>query len=151
VNVETFWSLVDKTDGCWWWQGNKDPLGYGRVWMHLEGDRVQLAHRAAFILIRGFHPGDLDHICTSTNCVNPDHLQEASRGKNFSLGWARRGWGPHSRRIDGIPHCKNGHAMTLDNIVVKGRLRRCRACMKREGHERYLRLRAMGRAPHQKR
>ena len=34
-------------EDCWEWTAAKGPLGYGRVW---DGDKMVLAHRAAFAL-----------------------------------------------------------------------------------------------------
>jgi hypothetical protein len=141
MNEDLFWSKVEKTDTCWIWHGTRDKLGYGRIDWIMDGTRVQLAHRAAFILVKKFHPSDLDHICVNPPCVNPEHLNPTTRGENFSLAWQRRGWGPGSRVVDGVLVCKNGHAITPENTVFKGRQRYCRACKKLNDHLVYVRRR----------
>jgi hypothetical protein len=58
------------------------------------------------------------HRCGHKLCVNPAHLELLSAEA-------------HSRRHHGSPksHCKYGHAMTPDNVMVVGAGRpRCRAC-----------------------
>lgn len=47
-----FWSQVQKTDGCWHWQGGMTPQWYG----YYKG---QLAHRVAYVLTHGPIPAGL--------------------------------------------------------------------------------------------
>lgn len=76
-----FWSKVLKTETCWVWQGNPSTKGYGRCTL---GGRRIYAHRASFELHKGEIPAglDIDHMCHNTMCVNPDHLQVATRKEN---------------------------------------------------------------------
>lgn len=115
-----FWLLVEKTESCWLWLGATDHLGYGRLAMRLDGVRVQLAHRAAFILTNGYHPPALDHLCRLPGCVNPEHLDPVGQAEN-----ARRQLWPEN--------CRHGHPMSGDNLAFytnyKGyRVRLCITC-----------------------
>jgi hypothetical protein len=47
---ERFWAKVEKTGGCWLWQGYRNKNGYGMFRMN---GRAHLAHRAASILTNG--------------------------------------------------------------------------------------------------
>ena len=70
-------------DDCWMWegalQGNKK---YGRF--YYQG-RSQGAHRVSYLLEYGSIPEglEIDHfMCFNTLCVNPKHLQTATRKQN---------------------------------------------------------------------
>lgn len=110
---------VDEVSGCWLWTGRRKDSGYGQSWL----DGVQTnAHRIAYIVWRGPVPDGLevDHICHVRACINPDHLQLATRHENV-----RR----QLRHL--APHCANGHDRSVHTVVVRegGReRRRCRAC-----------------------
>jgi hypothetical protein len=135
LSPEQFWQLVEKQPdgGCWLWQGTKDRLGYGRVQMRIDGVRVQLAHRAAFILTHGYHPPALDHVCQNTSCVNPDpaHLDPCGQRENMRRAIVRGGgesfpWRAAQAWAEG--RCLNGHDLTPENIGVNGQQRFCREC-----------------------
>lgn len=78
---ERFWAKVDKTGGCWIWMAYKLPAGYGRV--NING-KAHLAHRVAYMETIGPLPAgsDIDHTCRNRTCVNPSHLNAASRKEN---------------------------------------------------------------------
>lgn len=75
---------------CWYWMGNLDALGYGRVggsaWL---GENR--AHRASY---RIFH-GDIAagkvvmHSCDVRCCVNPHHLTVGTQRNNVGDMWKR--------------------------------------------------------------
>jgi hypothetical protein len=63
-------------DGCWIWQANKLPNGYGLFW--LDG-RMQVAHRISYSMAFGEIAEGLRvlHNCPdgdNPSCVRPDHL-----------------------------------------------------------------------------
>ncbi len=74
--AERFWDKVEKTDGCWLWVGAKASNGYGTLLGDGVGPAHRLAHRVAFELATGTHPGELQvcHKCDVRACVRPDHL-----------------------------------------------------------------------------
>lgn len=86
---ERFWSYVDIRDGCWNWTGfaqNPGPDVYGRIlWYRPDGKgRSTLAPRLAFEFVYGPLEANMtiDHHCTNTLCVRPDHLELVSRAEN---------------------------------------------------------------------
>ena len=79
--VESFWSKVDKGDGCWIWTGMVTASGYGRL--YYQG-RLYGAHRLAYQLSRGFPASGLVcHTCDNPRCVRPDHLFDGSQMDNM--------------------------------------------------------------------
>lgn len=98
-----FWSFVEKTDGCWFFGGSMAANGYGRFFT-TEG--TVAAHRYAYEQVVGPIPEglDLDHMCHNEDadcpggwecrhraCVNPDHLDPATRALNMQRAFARTG------------------------------------------------------------
>src|SRR5688572_27417853 len=74
---ECFWNHVTKQPGgCWMWTGEQNPNGYGRFYLRGDG-RKFLAHRFSYGLAHGFveRRTDLDHLCRTRLCVNPEHLE----------------------------------------------------------------------------
>jgi hypothetical protein len=109
---------------CWIWTGAKNAKGYGRFWWH---GRLHLAHRWAYERVNGPIPVGLviDHICNQPSCVNPNHLEVATRGHNV----LREGSKAPSRVNALKTECIHGHLFTKENTYVKSDGRRdCRAC-----------------------
>lgn len=82
---ERFWDKVAKTESCWLWTGAKQN-GYGVA--RVDG-AARLAHRVSYAWARGEIPegAQLDHMCHSRACVNPEHLRFADHilnGQNRS-------------------------------------------------------------------
>lgn len=72
---------------CWIWQRARDRHGYGVMWVR-AGRRTRRSHRVYFETARGAVDGnlDLDHLCRVRACVNPDHLEPATRAVNAQRG-----------------------------------------------------------------
>jgi HNH endonuclease len=64
---------VNKTDGCWLWQGASTGNGYGVIW---DSTRYEGAHRVSYKLNVGPIPNGLEvcHTCDTPLCVRPNHL-----------------------------------------------------------------------------
>lgn len=65
--------IKDKTTLCWNFNGAINATGYG---VFRYGGKVQLAHRASYIISCGEIPDGLHvlHRCDNPLCVNPSHL-----------------------------------------------------------------------------
>lgn len=116
-------SKVEKRpDGCWIWVGAVSH-GYGRVRV---GQRVQQAHRVLYELLRGAVPGgcELDHLCVTPACVNPDHLDPVTHRENMLRGPTNR-----AGRNAVKTHCPSGHPYDQANTSLRpDGSRRCREC-----------------------
>jgi DNA-binding XRE family transcriptional regulator len=71
---DRFWEKVDKTNGCWIWNGGQFQNGYGKF--TIKG-RQYRAHRVSYELAHGPIPADalLRHTCGNRLCVRPEHLK----------------------------------------------------------------------------
>jgi HNH endonuclease len=70
---ERFWSMVQKTDGCWEWAGTLHRTGYARFYFRRK---AAAGHRVAWELECGPIPDGLlvCHRCDNKRCVRLDHL-----------------------------------------------------------------------------
>ena len=126
--LQRFESKIRVTPYCWVWDGSINNCGYGqgaRVW----ADET-VAHRTAYRVYKGDLPKDLqvDHLCSTRNCVNPEHLEAVTKRENARRMVERRGWVeggkkyipvrdregfiPEAKRDTGL--CSRGHRQTPD-------------------------------------
>lgn len=75
--LDRFWSKVNRTnnpDDCWIWTASLTKKGYGNF--NLRRLKIQLAHRAAYLIANGELPNNLlvCHTCDNPPCCNPNHL-----------------------------------------------------------------------------
>lgn len=138
---ERFWSKVQKTDGCWLWTSTKNFYGYGRF--TIKG-KPYGAHRLAYAELRESVPDDkvMDHLCKNPACVNPSHLEVVTQRENLLRGNTINAM--HAAKT----HCKNGHPLIGDNLVVNPstkaeKRRRCRICLNLGSQRNYWKTKAL--------
>lgn len=138
--------------GCWLWQGNKSPAGYGQVW--IDDERYQ-AHRVTYEDLVGPIGEGLvcDHLCRVRHCVNPFHLEPVTHAENL-----RRGVGGRKarERAEAVTHCPKGHEYTSKNTYLAKRSdgrpyrsRQCKACTNVRRARAHARARAQSSRPSQ--
>lgn len=124
-----FWSRVDAEGDCWEWVGPLVAAGYGYFRLTpVPGSGAGVrAHRYGWeYLVGPIEEGfTLDHLCRNRRCVNPDHLEPATRGDNVLRGYSPNVRTYRSNRIT----CKHGHVWDSATTALdrKGR-RYCRRC-----------------------
>ena len=101
--------------GCWLWPGSRTS-GYGNV--SIAG-KMHLVHKFIYEQLKGPVPAglELDHLCRTRACCNPDHLETVTRQVNVQRGIRGiRTKCPHLRSVrrqrrDGkgkyCPHCQS--------------------------------------------
>lgn len=97
-------SFVALPGGCWLWTRSVDDCGYATVRV---GGKTRKAHRLFYEEFNGPVPNglEIDHLCRVRACVNPAHMQAVTHEVN-------------TKRLVKVARafCKNGHALTPDNI-----------------------------------
>jgi hypothetical protein len=121
TEAERLWShvAIGDADACWTWTASVNHAGYG----NFQGT-YKLAHRMAWVLANGRDiPTGLVvmHACDNPPCCNPAHLSLGTPYDNARDAMIK---GRMRRSV-----CKRGHAMTDDNVHIKGGARYCRICL----------------------
>lgn len=73
---------IDPASGCWLWSGaKKRGANYGELY---AGGKTHRAHRWFYEQIVGAvpHGMELDHLCRTPLCVNPNHLEPVTHREN---------------------------------------------------------------------
>ena len=120
------WSKVDVSGDCWEWTAARNTDGYGSL-RDLERDTVLGAHRLIYEALVGPVPvgQELDHLCRTRHCVNPDHLRIVFHSENVAAGAVRFN-GQYQRTKT---HCPQGHPYDEINTRIDKRgARRCKTC-----------------------
>ena len=121
--TERFWVKVDKSAGCWLFQGADNGYGYG-YFRGAEGKAI-LAHRFSWQELVGPIPAGLtlDHLCRVRRCVNPAHLEPVTNRENILRGTAPTAINATKS------HCPLGHPYSGTNLRTrKTGGRYCAAC-----------------------
>lgn len=116
---------------CVEYEGALGPLGYGIAHRYVDGVRRTLgAHRLAWIETHGEIPEGLCvcHSCDNPACVNVEHLWLGTHGDNARDRMSKGRNGDNGLRHRS--HCSNGHPFNGGNLVMEGRKRRCRQCIR---------------------
>jgi hypothetical protein len=129
--LDRFMDKVEVTSGCWLWKAGLTSSGYGGF--GLRG-KVHMAHRVAYEHWKAPIPPqmEVDHLCYTRNCVNPEHLRVCTRAENCAT----------ARQVLKT-HCSRGHS--LDTFYAskrpggKGYSRRCKVCHRASTKKWYLR------------
>jgi len=114
--------IPDRATGCLSWTAAKDSDGYAIL--QVSGIAAR-AHRVAYeLVIGGLVSGlSLDHVCRNRGCINPFHLEQVTNKENILRG---NGLAARNARKT---HCKNGHALSGDNMRYnRAGSRICRTC-----------------------
>lgn len=110
---------------CWYWTAGGHR--YGQFWIGRPG-RFVPAHVFSYETTIGpVSDGlELDHLCRTTLCVNPRHLEPVTHRMNILRGAA-----PTARNARKT-HCPSGHPLSGENLLSQrrptGQVRRCRMC-----------------------
>ena len=132
-----FWAKVspEPTSGCWLWTAGTNR-GYGRV---LIDGKNRTAYRVSYELLVGPVPDglEIDHLCRTHACVNPDHLEAVTHRENVL-----RGTCPTAKNA-AKTECVRGHPLSGENLRVKDDgHRQCLACRRLHDRERWARATA---------
>lgn len=119
--------VVDEND-CWLWNGNLYSNGYGQT--KVAGYPMG-AHRAVYQALVGEIPQglELDHLCSTKNCVNPTHLEPVTGDEN------------KRRYAESIKFCPSGHGRETSLRVSPSGARYCHDC--RMAYQRKYRARVL--------
>jgi len=124
--------VPEPNTGCWLWIGNYEAHGYGAI--EMKGKRY-LAHRYAYLVFKGEIPEglELDHLCRTPACVNPDHLEAVDHRTNILRGVSPMAFKAKSDT------CPRGHLKPAPKVEVKGKppIRRCVPCRRAARRARY--------------
>jgi hypothetical protein len=124
--AERFWDKVrvNPETGCWEWTAHLIRNGYGHF--RWQG-KMRRAHRLAYEALVGEIPEgfQLDHLCRTRNCVNPDHVEPVTPQENTLRG------DTIAARHAAKTHCPQGHPYDEENTFIRkgrGGGRGCRTC-----------------------
>lgn len=102
------------TNDCWLWAMAVTKEDYGYT-------GSEYAHRLFYKIHNGAIPKglEIDHLCFTPRCVNPEHLEAVTGRENLRREWERR-----------ILKCPAGHNKTGDNLYIEklSGYKRCRIC-----------------------
>ena len=117
---------VEPNTGCWLWVGAQAGYGYGVI--SVMGKNTY-AHRYFYEATKGviLHGLEIDHLCRTRCCVNPDHLEAVAHKTNMHRSSAVRGAKLYAA---GISECPKGHPYDEENTYTKNGKRHCRKCQR---------------------
>lgn len=122
---ERFWEkcIPEPNSGCWLWFGCLDKRGYGRFgW----AKKVPRSHQVSYLVLVGSIPEglELDHLCKTQACCNPDHLEPVTHTENMRRAPRTIHIAAAARRL--IMTCAQGHPFDGHD----GKKRTCSTCLR---------------------
>ena len=145
---ESVWERVRKRidfttseTGCWLWTGCVHEDGYGVFTAHGGTLRVHryMYSRAGNRLLPGF---ELDHLCHTRRCCNPDHVEQVTTRVN-----QLRSTETLSSKNLAKTHCPQAHLYDAVNTRIeysKGLpSRKCKQCDRQRAREAYHRKKSL--------
>lgn len=134
-------TIPEPNSGCWLWTGQMRG-GYGRIKIGGRRGTHKSAHVLLYEVTKGPVPEglELDHLCRTRCCVNPDHLEAVTHAVNRQRGTQ----GDH---LAARTHCPQGHPYDEANTMLIARRsagvptggfnRMCRECCRSRRREWY--------------
>jgi len=129
-------TIPEPNNGCHLWIGRCDKKGYGVI---KQGSKDYRAHRYLWEMVKGKIPAGLSvlHKCDVRCCVNTNHLFLGTQKDNMADCSKKKRFANAKKT-----HCKNGHAYSIENTVIKKRydklFRSCKTCIRTLEHKRRL-------------
>jgi HNH endonuclease len=116
--------LTVNENDCWIWNGCLYPGGYGQV---VIAQRKHRTHRVLYEAMRGPIPVgfELDHLCRTPACCNPNHLEVVTKRENILRG---RGTSAVNARKTCCPRCGAEYEWRTFGKTPQGRVRVHRWC-----------------------
>lgn len=114
--------VTETPDGCWTWTGVL-VRGLGVISV---GGKTRYVHQMLYEIVNGEIPENygLDHLCRTSTCVNPAHLEPVTRSENVA------------RMLNKQPleRCRRGHKY---DVVGRTSTGSCVACWEENNNEKY--------------
>lgn len=109
--------------GCWLFPKSHLPNGYAYV-RPAGAAQAEYVHRWMYTIHKGPIPQglEIDHLCRTRCCCNPDHLEAVTKKVNTGRGYSPAGL--NSRKT----HCKYGHEFNAENSYTYPNGRYCKIC-----------------------
>ncbi|MGW2920416.1 HNH endonuclease signature motif containing protein [Streptomyces angustmyceticus] len=124
---------IEDSAGCWIWQRNSNPAGYGiGSFVRYGGRHTQVAHRGVYEqLVKPIPDGmELDHLCFVPLCVNPAHMEPVTPEENLRRrrSTPQKAWEPelakaYQMRVQGISWRKIAAKLGMTHAPLIGRVR----------------------------
>lgn len=129
-DTDRFYAKTARRGACLVWIAARDTNGRGRFWLN---GKIYAAPRIAWEIAHGGIAEGMCvcHTCDHPACVELSHLFLGTQRDNMHdmqrKGHGYKG-GAHNPWNRGITHCKRGHPLSGENLMVSCGRRVCRTC-----------------------